>query len=314
MSGAASRGLRTRRPAMPCARSRAQPSARSRCARNVTRGAARSPRAMKPASLYLTIIVRRSSRTRSTMPMANSAARFTTGAHFCRARCTRTASRAATAMTPQRKVARGGQCSSAPPVTCQPNTTRRRTTTTSRQCRRRVRRLPHADRLPTWSRSAPRSQPARAAAGSVRQIRHAERLQRLSHQSRCALGGEAGEQLVRARPAGLSTLRRGVFRRKCGCARCAGATARDRRRCQPSRHCPRHGARSNQCFRHYARSKHLPRACAIRIPLLRLGALQSLANAPLDARVSLAAPLLSDPLKALRIEAASLLAAVPADN
>jgi Tfp pilus assembly protein PilF len=44
-------------------------------------------------------------------------------------------------------------------------------------------------------------------------------------------------------------------------------------------------------------------------PLLRLAALQSLANAPSDARVRLAAPLLSDPLKAIRIEAASLLAA-----
>ena len=51
-----------------------------------------------------------------------------------------------------------------------------------------------------------------------------------------------------------------------------------------------------------------------RNPLLRLAALQSLANAPLAARVSLAAPLLSDPLKALRIEAVSLLAPVPADQ
>ena len=64
----------------------------------------------------------------------------------------------------------------------------------------------------------------------------------------------------------------------------------------------------------HARSKHLPRVCAIRNPLLRLAALQSLANAPLAARVSLAAPLLADPLKALRIEAVSLLAPVPADQ
>jgi predicted CXXCH cytochrome family protein len=49
-------------------------------------------------------------------------------------------------------------------------------------------------------------------------------------------------------------------------------------------------------------------------PLLRLAALQSLANVPLAARVSLVAPLLSDPLKAIRIEAASLLAAVPPDQ
>ncbi len=46
--------------------------------------------------------------------------------------------------------------------------------------------------------------------------------------------------------------------------------------------------------------------------LVRLGALQSLANAPLDARASLAVPLLSDPVRAVRIEVASVLAAVPA--
>jgi Tfp pilus assembly protein PilF len=47
-------------------------------------------------------------------------------------------------------------------------------------------------------------------------------------------------------------------------------------------------------------------------PLVRLGILQSLVNAPLNARLSLAAPLLSDPVRAVRIEAASVLAPVPA--
>jgi predicted CXXCH cytochrome family protein len=47
-----------------------------------------------------------------------------------------------------------------------------------------------------------------------------------------------------------------------------------------------------------------------RNPLLRLAALQSLAAAPPDARVRLAAPMLSDPLRAIRIEAASVLASV----
>ena len=51
-----------------------------------------------------------------------------------------------------------------------------------------------------------------------------------------------------------------------------------------------------------------------RSPLLRLAALQSLANVPLATRVSLAAPLLADPLKTLRIEAVSLLASVPGDQ
>ena len=51
-----------------------------------------------------------------------------------------------------------------------------------------------------------------------------------------------------------------------------------------------------------------------RSPLIRLAAIQSLSSAPLDARVRLAAPLLSDPLKAIRIEAASVLARVPAEQ
>jgi len=49
-------------------------------------------------------------------------------------------------------------------------------------------------------------------------------------------------------------------------------------------------------------------------PLLRLAALQSLAGAAPDARLRLAAPLLADPLRALRIEAASLLAPVPTEQ
>jgi predicted CXXCH cytochrome family protein len=44
--------------------------------------------------------------------------------------------------------------------------------------------------------------------------------------------------------------------------------------------------------------------------LVRLGALQALANMPLDARAQLGAPLLSDPLRVVRIEAASVLAPV----
>jgi predicted CXXCH cytochrome family protein len=49
-------------------------------------------------------------------------------------------------------------------------------------------------------------------------------------------------------------------------------------------------------------------------PLVRLAALQSLGNAPVDARARLAAPLLADPLRAIRIEAASVLAPVPPDQ
>jgi tetratricopeptide (TPR) repeat protein len=48
--------------------------------------------------------------------------------------------------------------------------------------------------------------------------------------------------------------------------------------------------------------------------LVRLGALQSLGSAPPDARIWLAPPLLSDPLKVARIEAVSLLESVPPDQ
>ena len=116
---------------MPSARSRVQPSARSRCARNVMRGAARSRRATKPANRFSTIIARRSSPARSIMPTANSATRFTTGARSCRARCTRTASLAATATIRIAESCARKATRFAPPVICRANTTRRHTTTTS---------------------------------------------------------------------------------------------------------------------------------------------------------------------------------------
>jgi predicted CXXCH cytochrome family protein len=46
-------------------------------------------------------------------------------------------------------------------------------------------------------------------------------------------------------------------------------------------------------------------------PLVRLGALRALAHAPPELRAQLAPPLLSDPLRAIRIEAVGVLAAVP---
>jgi tetratricopeptide (TPR) repeat protein len=49
-------------------------------------------------------------------------------------------------------------------------------------------------------------------------------------------------------------------------------------------------------------------------PLLRFGALQALAQAAVEARVPLAAPLLSDPLRTVRSEAVSVLDPVPADR
>lgn len=49
-------------------------------------------------------------------------------------------------------------------------------------------------------------------------------------------------------------------------------------------------------------------------PLVRLGALRALAHAPPELRAQLAPPLLSDPLRAIRIEAVGVLAAVPASQ
>lgn len=51
-----------------------------------------------------------------------------------------------------------------------------------------------------------------------------------------------------------------------------------------------------------------------RNPVVRLGALQLLARVPLNARVSLAPPLLTDPLRAVRLEAVSVLVPVPAEQ
>src|SRR5262249_54096975 len=48
--------------------------------------------------------------------------------------------------------------------------------------------------------------------------------------------------------------------------------------------------------------------------IVRLGALQSLLSAPLDLRMQLATPSLSDPLRAVRVEAASVLAPVPSSQ
>jgi Tfp pilus assembly protein PilF len=48
--------------------------------------------------------------------------------------------------------------------------------------------------------------------------------------------------------------------------------------------------------------------------LIRFGALQSVAALPVNSRLSLAEPLLSDPIKSIRIEAARVLAAVPAQQ
>ena len=303
----------TRQAAMRCAPGRAQRSARSRYARNVMRGAARSPKATRPANRFSITIVPPCSRARSIMPTDNSATKFTTGAHSCRARCTPMASRAATATIPT-----AASCAPKATVCATCHLTGKYDTATHHHhkpasagascvgCHMPTTTYMVVDPRHDHSLRVPRPDLSLSLATP-------NACNELSHQSRRALGGGASETMVRPRAAGLSTLRRRFCRGQCGRGRCSGATACDRRRRQPSSHRPGNSASSAQCVRANARLKtrRTPRDSN---PLLRLAALQSLANAPFAARVSLVAPLLSDPLKAMRIEAASLLAPVPPDQ
>jgi len=71
-------------------------------------------------------------------------------------------------------------------VTCRPSTTARRTTSHRVGIERcELRRLPHADDHVHDRRSASRPSLRRAASGSVLDARHAERLQQVSRRSRC---------------------------------------------------------------------------------------------------------------------------------
>ena len=120
--------------------------------------------------------------------------------------------------------------------------------------------------------------------------------------------------MVRPRSPGIPTLRSGVFGRQ---RRARSMRKRNCSRSPPipgSRHCPSHSNGRNQRFNQRPRSTLLPEGLRDPNSLVRLGALQSLANAPLNARVPLAPPLLADPLKAVRIEAVSMLAPVPAEQ
>ena len=203
MNGAASRGLRTRQPAMRRAPGRVRRSARSRCARNAIRGAARSPRATKPESRYSTTTVQRSSRARSTMPTDNSATRYTTGAHSCRARCTRMALRAAIATIRTAESCAPKATASARRVTCQAKydtATHHHHKPTSAGAACVACHMPSDDLY--GRRSAARSQLARSAPGSVRRSSARQTPVTTVTQSRRALGGGPGENLVRSCPQG----------------------------------------------------------------------------------------------------------------
>ncbi len=82
-----------------------------------------------------------------------------------------------------------------------------------RHARRRVRQLPHAGDDLHGGRSAPRPQPAGAAARPVGEARHPERLQRVPPRKHGAVVGRLGRALVRRAAAQRGPLRRGDRRR-----------------------------------------------------------------------------------------------------
>ena len=249
------------------------------------------------------------------MPTDNSATRSTTGAHSCRARCTRMASRAATATIPTAASCAPRATPSARPVTCQASTTRRRTITTSppapalraspATCRRR----------PIWS-SIRATITACACRGricplsSVRQTRatscHTNRDARWAASQVKTWYGHDPQGYQRF-AAAFSAANAGALDAQAQ-LRAIAADASHPAIVRATALAQLNASDSQRGLETFAEGLRDPN------PLLRLAALQSLANAPLAARLSLAAPLLSDPLKAMRIEAVSVLAPVPADQ
>ena len=312
MSDKAARGVSIRRTATPSVHNRAQPSERSRYAHNVTRDAARLRRGTKPANLSLITIARRFSPLPFTMPTASSVTRLHLGVvpaeQDVRAggdlqrlpQCAhgKSASRGQYALRQLSPPDQIRHCLAPQPHAC--------------ERWRSLCRLSHAGDQLHGGRSPARPQPARAAPGSIRHARHAKRVHRLSHEPHRELGGFAGEGVVWTRATGVPAVCGGICcrrfeRHQIGRINCAPlpTTARS----QPI---VRATALANlDASASQATLDVSLEACAIRILLVRLGALQSLASTPPDVRLPLVAPLLSDPLKALRIEAASLLAGVP---
>ena len=180
-----------------------------------------------------------------------------------------------------------------------------------------VRRLSHADHDVHGRRPAARSQSAHSAAGSVRHARHAERVHELSYDARRTLGRRAGE--LRGTVTRRRRTRTSVWRAlsppsipaqptdRRGCAR-SPQTARNRR----SR--ARRRSRSGVCFPTPTRSRRSPTACAIRVRSFasaRCSPLNSFRSSRGCVSPSRCCP---TRCRAIRIEAARMLADVPAQQ
>ena len=145
------------------------------------------------------------------------------------------------------------------------------------------------------------------------EARHAERLQRLP---RGAPGAWAAAAVARWFPraaAGSPALRRrrsqAGARRRCRRGRRRSSGWLPTRRSPRSRAPPRCALLRPQSA---GAADAVRRALADAEPLVRLGALEAAARPRAEPRLAAAAPLLRDPLRAVRIEAARTLADVPA--
>ena len=179
----------------------------------------------------------------------------------------------------------------------------------------RLRVMSHADPHLHGRRPAARSQLADSTAGPVGEARHAQCLQRLPYRQIGRLGRLGDRALARAEPKGLPELRRSI---PCGVVRSAG---RSKASCGRGRRWQRAGDRAREridraCPERLAREHATWRAQGCRTPIRWFGsALSTCSSTCRPAQIwPLASPLLSDPVRGVRVRAASLLAAVPTAN
>ena len=112
---------------------------------------------------------------------------------------------------------------------------------------------------------------------------------------------------------GLQSFRADIPQRRTGQARRRRVACGHRRRCEPAAHRARIGARSHAEHVRPAAAAEPARAGARNTsPLMRLAAARLVGALPPPDRIAVAGPLLTDPLRAVRLEAANALVDIPA--
>ncbi len=149
---------------------------------------------------------------------------------------------------------------------------------------------------------------------TCRRGRHAQCLQRLPHGQIGRLGGRSDRALARAKPEGLSALRRSVpcgAEPPIGCWGSLAVVAADKN--APA--IARATALTELAPLVSPSNINLARAgLSDPDPMVRIGALDMLENVPPAQTWPFASPLLTDPVRGVRIRAAELFAAVPSTN